>query len=70
MPQWPEKFGINESHRSFFVIAALTLEKEDIKGGEDAEFFCRRQTGQKISSRKNRFLEKITQQQVSVKVGN
>lgn len=58
MPQWPQKFEINESHISFFVIAALLLEKQDIKGGEDAQLFCRGQTRQKISCRKNRFLEK------------
>lgn len=39
MPQWPEKFGINESHLSFFVIAALILEKEDIKDWKDTHFF-------------------------------
>lgn len=67
MPQWPHKFEINESHISFFVIAALLLEKQDIKGGEDAQLFCRGQTRQKISCRKNRFLEKKeTQKEASV----
>lgn len=66
MPQWPEKFGINESHLSFFVIAALLLEKEDIKGGEDAQFFCRGQTRQKISCRKTDSWKKIAQKAASV----
>lgn len=73
MSQWPHKFEINESHISFFVIAALLLEKQDIKGGEDAQLFCRGQTRQKISCRKNRFLGKknseasVSQSRESVK---